>query len=84
MAHVVAIWDPGSSEIRARRELVVTTPVALLDPDSVEYQRAFELRAAAQLWRHRADPLHVPKYLDADDDEFPSEAYTAGGPEEPY
>jgi hypothetical protein len=53
-----------------------------LHPVSAEELR-FEERAAEQLRRHLADPLHEPEFLGADDEEFPTEAYTAGGPEEP-
>jgi hypothetical protein len=35
-------------------------------------------RQAEQERRHEADPFNVPKYLPADDDEFPDESYTAG------
>jgi hypothetical protein len=60
----------------------MTTPAELLDPGSLDYRWRLAQRAAAQLRRHQADPLHVPKYLAAD--EWPeTEAYTAGGPEEP-
>ena len=48
-----------------------------------DYQRRFEERAAEQLRRHQADPLHEPMYLPADEDGLETEAYTAGGPEEP-
>lgn len=49
-----------------------------LDPDSAEYARRFEERAAEQLRRHLADPYHEPMYLPADDEEFPSAAWTGG------
>jgi hypothetical protein len=55
-----------------------------LDPDSAEYQRRFEERAAEQLRRHQADPLHEPMYLPADDDEFGTSAWTAAGPDEDF
>jgi hypothetical protein len=50
-------------------------------PDSIEYQRRFEERAAEQLRAHLADPYNVPMAIPADDDEFPSD-YTVGSPEE--
>lgn len=50
-----------------------------LDPDSIEYQRRFEEHAAEQRRRHEADPYNKPLYLSADDPEFPTEAWTAGG-----
>jgi hypothetical protein len=71
----------GGREIGVEEGLDMPTG---LHPDSIEYARRFELVAAAQLRRHQADPLHVPMYLPADDPEFPSEAYTAGGPDEDY
>ena len=58
--------------------------MTLLDPDSAEYARRFGERAREQERRHAADPIHEPKYLPADDDEFPAESFVAGGPEEPF
>lgn len=40
-------------------------------------------RQAEQERLHAGDPYRVPKYIPVDDDEFPSEAYTAGWQEEP-
>lgn len=39
-------------------------------------------RAAEQEQLHEADPFGTPKYLPADDEEFPSEAWTAGWQQE--
>ena len=54
-----------------------------LGPDSAEYQRRLAERQAEQARLHAADPLHVPKYLPVDDDEFGTEAYTAGWEDHP-
>jgi hypothetical protein len=50
-----------------------------------ERDRRIEELFAEQARKHAADPLHEPLYPPADtDDEWSStEAYTAGGPEEP-
>lgn len=45
---------------------------------SAERERRLAERQAEQERLHEADPYNVPKYLAADDEEFPSEAYTAG------
>ena len=46
--------------------------------DEQNYQRRLEERAAEQLRRHLADPHREPKYIPADDDELPCDAWTAG------
>jgi hypothetical protein len=47
------------------------------------YDRELAERAAEQLRRHLADPFRCPKYLPADEDGLETEAWTAGGAEEP-
>jgi hypothetical protein len=43
-----------------------------------DYQRRMAERQREQLQRHQANPHRVPLYLHVDDDEFGTEAYTAG------
>ena len=45
--------------------------------------RALDEAQAAQERLHLADPQHVPFYLPADAPGFETQAWTAGGPEEP-
>lgn len=48
-----------------------------------EYERRLAVAQAEQERRHAADPLHEPFYLPADYPGLETEAWTAGGPEEP-
>jgi hypothetical protein len=48
-----------------------------------DYDRRRAEREAEQLRGHEADPLHVPREIPVDDDEFGTEAYTAAWEDHP-
>jgi hypothetical protein len=49
---------------------------------SADRARRLAIRVEQQRLRHEADPLHVPLAIPVDDEEFPSEAFTAGWQQE--
>jgi hypothetical protein len=46
-------------------------------------QRRRDERQAEQERAHESDPLHVPREIPVDDEEFPDESYTAGWEDHP-